>query len=235
MKIILKSFVLIMFGLLLYGCTEKKEAKIYRVGVLPADDYFFPTVEAFKEKMTELGYTEGKNIVYDIQKTNYKSKIEKAILDKWVSEKVDLIFVTPTEVAKAAKESTKNSGIPVLFANVFIEGFDIVDDMIHPGGNLTGVCYFHPDITVKSLETLLEIAPEAKRIWIPYLEGYPSVPCQLEKLRKAADTYGVKILEFPARNVTAIQSELDRRSKNDDSRYRCSNACDRPHCFLVRG
>ncbi len=218
MNISLKTIVLmlILHGLLFCGCSEKKEEKIYRVGILPANDFFYPTVDSFKEKMTKLGYIEDRNIIYDIQKTDYKAKVEKAILDKWTAEKVDLIVVTPTEVAIAAKKATKNTDIPVLFANVYIEGFDLVSDIIHPGGNMTGVRYPNPDIAVKGLEILLDISPKAKRIWLPYLKGYPAVPSQLEKLRKAADIYGVTLIEFPAEDITDIQTELDRRSKNDD-------------------
>ena len=218
MRIIFKKNILILIisGLLLCGCAEKKEDKIYRVGILPANDFFYPTIDAFKKKMTELGYIEGKNIIYDVQRTHFKSKVEKAVLDKWIAEKIDLMVVTPTEVAISAKKATKDTGIPVLFANVYIEGFDLVNDVTHPGGNLTGVRYFHPDIAVKGLETLLEIAPEAKRIWLPYMDGYPSVPSQLEKVQKAAAAFGVKIIEFPAKNIEDIESELDRKSENDD-------------------
>jgi len=38
---------------------------------------------------------EGKNVIYDVQKTNFNPPTEKRILDKWVSGKFDLIFTSP--------------------------------------------------------------------------------------------------------------------------------------------
>ena len=72
--------------------------------------------DSFKAKMTELGYIEGKNIAYDIQKTNFEPDKEQQILKKFVDDKVDLIFTFPTEVSLAAKTATQGTGIPVVFS-----------------------------------------------------------------------------------------------------------------------
>ena len=48
------------------------------------------TADGFKAKMTELGYIEGENIVYDHQKTNFDMAAYKRTLKKFVADKVDL-------------------------------------------------------------------------------------------------------------------------------------------------
>lgn len=57
--------------------------KVYHVGVLNALDYFSPAIDGFKQRMTELGYIEGTNIVYDIQ-TAPAPVGNEAIIQKFV-------------------------------------------------------------------------------------------------------------------------------------------------------
>src|SRR5215510_2409605 len=87
-----------LLTLLLSGCGATP-TKVYRVGILSGLDVFITTVDGFKTKMTELGYIEGQNITYDLQKTNSDREAEKRILQKFVDDKVDLILVFPSEAA----------------------------------------------------------------------------------------------------------------------------------------
>jgi putative tryptophan/tyrosine transport system substrate-binding protein len=201
--------------LLLNGCSEKQK-KVYRVGILCGVDFFADTADGFKTKMSELGYKEGENIVYDSQKTMFDPVAEKRILQKFVDDKVDLIFTFPTEVSLAAKAATQGTDIPVVFANANIEGVGLVNSVREPGGNVTGVRYPGPDLAIKRFEILLELAPRSKRIWIPYQQGYPIVVSQLEVLRPAAKSLGVSLVEAPANNAEDIQAALNARVKLGD-------------------
>ncbi len=206
-----------LFLMLTIGCSKNSGEKINRVGILIGAEFLMPAVDGFKEKMNENDYVEGKNIEYDIKNTNYEPEAEKAILKKWVAEKYDLIVTSPTEVTIAAKDATWGSKIPVVFTFAFTEGNDLVDSIRNPGGNLTGVRYSGADLAVKSLEILLEISPDSKRIWLPYLEEYPSVPEQLSELRKAAALLNVRLIEFPAAHSYEIAAELKARNKLSDT------------------
>ncbi|HEY2920802.1 MAG TPA: hypothetical protein VGK77_17600 [Candidatus Binatia bacterium] len=53
--------------------------KVYRIGAVVADDQFIPAINGFKQKMTELGYVEGKNIVYDFQNSQRRSGCPREI------------------------------------------------------------------------------------------------------------------------------------------------------------
>jgi len=196
--------------------TPIKTQKVYHVGILSGLNLFAPIADSFKEEMVNLGYVEGKNIVYDLQKTNFEPDKEKQILEKFVADKVDLIFGFNTEVSLEAKNATRGTGIPVVFANAFIEGNDLIENVRAPGNNITGARYPGTDVAVKRLEVLHEIAPQAKRIWLPYQKGYPSVPLQLELLRPVAASLGVTLIEFPSDNLVSLQAELEKRSKSGD-------------------
>lgn len=190
--------------------------KVYRVGILSGLDFFAPTADSFKAKMTELGYVEGKNIVYDIQKTNIAPEAEVQILSKFVADKVDLIFVFPTESSLEAKIATEGSNIPVVFAQAFTEQGGLVKSVREPGGNITGVRFPGPDLAVKRFEVLLELAPQVKRLWLPYQKGYPNIPPQLEVLRPVAAAAGVTLIEAPFATPAELQADLQARAAAAD-------------------
>jgi putative tryptophan/tyrosine transport system substrate-binding protein len=206
---------MIVATLVLSGCGATA-TKVYRVGILSGLDFFANTADSFKAKMTELGYVEGQNIIYDVQKTNVDPAAESKILDKFVADQVDLIFVFPTEVSIAAKQAIQGTNIPVVFAQAFIEQGGLVNSVREPGGNITGVRFPGPDLAVKRFEVLLELMPKAKRLWVPYQKGYPNVPPQLEALRPVAAAAGVTLVEAPFATVAELQADLQARAKSVD-------------------
>jgi putative ABC transport system substrate-binding protein len=85
-----------------------------------------------------------------------------------------------------------------------------------PGGNITGVRYHGPDIALQHFEIMCELAPQAKRMWIPYQRGYPTVASQLEVLYPAAVSVGVTLEEGPANDTAELKVLLDVRAKSAD-------------------
>jgi putative ABC transport system substrate-binding protein len=199
----------------LSGCGVQ-QPKVYRVGVLSGLNYVAVITDGFKAKMTELGYVEGQNITYDVQKTDFDLAAYRKILNKFVEDKVDLIVVFPTEATMEAKAATQGTNIPVVFTFALIEGMGIVKDVREPGGNITGVRYPGPDIALRRFEIMREIAPQAKRMLVPYQKGYPIVAPQLEMLRPAAAAAGITLVEVPAADAAELQAELDARAKSAD-------------------
>jgi putative ABC transport system substrate-binding protein len=206
---------IVVATMLLSGCAAPAP-KVYRVGILSGLDFVAVIVDGFKSKMTELGYVEGKNIVYDVQRTNFDLAVYRKILNKFVEDKVDLIVVFPTEATMEAKAATQGTDIPVVFTFSLIEGMDIVKDVREPGGNITGVRYPGPDVALKRFEIMREIAPQAKRYYVPYQKDYPICAPQLEMLRPAAVAAGITLVEFPAADKEALQADLDARAKSAD-------------------
>jgi putative ABC transport system substrate-binding protein len=207
--------LLIISCALLSGCGAKKQ-KVYHIGILSGLDYMANTADGFKAKMTDLGYVEGKNIVYDHQKTDFDMATYKNILKKFVADKVDLIFVFPTEASLEAKAATKGTDIAVVFSVANIEDTGLVNSVREPGGNITGVRYPGPDLAIKRFEIMRELTPNAKRMWIPYQRGYPIVISQLKALQPAAASADITLIEFPADNAAEVQAELSKRAESSE-------------------
>src|SRR6266508_2727992 len=209
---------IIILAMLLSGCGPAKETKVYRVGILCGYDFFYPAVAGFKAKLTELGYVEGKNIFYDVQKTNVDMDAYKLIAKKFVDDKVDMIFVFPTEASMTVKAATQGTNIPVIFDLAFtdVPGVNLIDSVREPGGNITGVRFPSADITSKRLQILLEMVPDAKRVFVPYFKGYPNVPGQLDAIRPQAKSLGVELIEYGTTSPQDLQAELDKYANSSD-------------------
>jgi putative ABC transport system substrate-binding protein len=211
------TLILIIIGsLFLSGC-RAEQSQVYRVGILSGIEFFAPTADGFKEEMAELGYVEGENITYDMQQLQVPDpEREQEIIEQFVADEVDLIFVFPTEASLSAKAATEGTDVPVLFANANIEGVDLVESVRQPGGNITGVRYPGPDLAIKRFEIMRELLPEAKRMWIPYQRGYPIVASQLEVLHPAAEAEGVTLIEAPAASPAEVEENLQALAESGD-------------------
>jgi putative ABC transport system substrate-binding protein len=215
-QLISSAILLIVVCALLSGCSKIQEEKTYHVGILSGFDTLASIADSFKAEMTELGYIEGKNIAYAMQKTNFEPDKEQQILRKFVDDKVDLIFTFPTEVSLAAKAATQGTGIPVVFSYSTIESNDLVDSVRQPGGNITGVREPGPDIFVKRLEILHEMAPQAKRVYITYNPNVPFIPSALDALRNASFLMNITLVENSVTTVEEIEADLQARNKSAD-------------------
>ncbi len=206
---------LIVAAIFLSGCIAETP-KVYHVGILSGTDAFLPIADGFKAKMTELGYVEGKNIIYDLQKTNADPAGEQRAARKFVDDKVDLIFTFPTEPSVTAQAATQGTNIPVVFAYAGIEGSTLVKSVREPGGNITGVRFPGPEQISKRLEILLEIAPSVKRVWIGYDKNYPNTAPALAALRPLALSKNVTLVEVPAATMEELKADLEARNKSAD-------------------
>lgn len=211
------SLALLVGALMVAGCigpTQENKGssdKVWHVGVLSGMSFFADTEDGFRQKMAELGYVEGKNIVYDSRKmTGYDQAAYQAALKDFRDNKVDLVLVFPTEASQEAKAAMKGTGIPVVFANVFTEDTGLIESVRQPGGDITGVRWGGPDLGLQRYEVMRELVPGATRMLLPYLRDYPTTKSQLVAVRSAASADGITLVEIPVDNATEIEQELGR-------------------------
>lgn len=213
-KLVGTILLMLLSILLLNSCSQQSQVK--RVGMLlglPGVEY---VGENFKTAMAELGYVEGENITYDIQVMGFDPEAQRAALQEFVDEDVDLIFVFPTEPTILAKEVTAGTDIPVVFTNAWIDDMGIVDSIREPGGNLTGARY-PTDIPVGRFEVMMQLLPDAKRFVIPHILGYPISQPQIDAITEVADARGVTIVPLPVTTPEELATGLEEFVTEDGS------------------
>jgi putative ABC transport system substrate-binding protein len=95
---------------------QKTPPKVYRLGLLQPGAPPEPLVEALTERLNELGYREGNNIVYEYRWAEGKLNRLPEFAKELVDLKVDVIAAFSTPAAIAAQKATQT--IPVVFGGV---------------------------------------------------------------------------------------------------------------------
>ncbi len=203
--------LLVGVGLLLSGCGDSP-AQVYRVGILVGGDTYAGIAEGFKARMAELGYVEGRNIVYEQQSSYGYPAQEQPILDKFVADKVDLIFAFSGAGIDPNTAALKTD-IPIVFVLAGPEGPNLFGNDGQRYGNITGVRFPGPEMTAKRLQFLLTLAPGAKRVYITYNRDLPANQNALTALRPLASSLNVVLVEAPVTRVEEIRADLNARAK----------------------
>jgi len=116
-------------------------------------------LEAFRAGLRDLGYQEGRDVAIEYRWANGDYARLPALFEDLVRLKVDVIVTHGTPGVMAAKQVT--STIPIVIAVVgdaLASG--LVSNLARPGGNVTGLTFFQPELIAKRLELLKEAMPD---------------------------------------------------------------------------
>jgi putative ABC transport system substrate-binding protein len=148
----------------------QQAAKVPRIGYLAANLAASPHLRAaFLQGLRDLGYVEGRNIVIEYRDAEGTYERFPALATELVALKVDVIVVTSTPAAVAVKQATRT--IPVVITwTADPVGSGLVTSLARPGGNITGLSFFSPELIGKRLELLKQAVQGVSRVaalWHP--------------------------------------------------------------------
>ena len=149
----------------------QQTAKIAQLGYLGTDRAAMPHLhEAFRQGLRDLGYVEGRNLVIESRYAEGKFERLPALAAELVARKVDVIVVSSTPAALAAKQATRT--LPIVFAasgDPVASG--LVTSLARPGGNVTGLAVLTPELVGKCLELLKQAVPGASHVAVLWHPG----------------------------------------------------------------
>ena len=169
----------------------------------PSDDV--EVISPFRKGLKEAGFDEGHNVSIEFRFAEFDVSRLPTFVAEFVSRKVTVIFAASTAAALAAKTAT--STVPIVFAT----GADPIQSSLvarlnRPGGNLTGVSFFSPQMESKRLGLLNDLVPKADLIAVLLNPNNPFFEDQLKDVNEASRALGLKIhIETASneRNITA--------------------------------
>jgi putative ABC transport system substrate-binding protein len=152
-----------MLFALCFSASAQQPTKVPRVGYMIGFLSSSPETEAFRQGLRELGYVEGKNILIEWRADEGNRDRQRAIAAELVRLKVDVIVAVGGGDIRAAKEAT--STIPIVMTQASDPvGSGFVASLAQPGGNITGLATFRPELSGKRLEILKEVVPKLSRV-----------------------------------------------------------------------
>ena len=172
----------------------QQPARVPRIGYLTNAPLSVISInrDVFRQGLRELGYIEGKNIIFEWRSGEQSRERQRAMAAELVRLKVDVIVAGGSGDIRAAKEAT--STIPIVMVNsgdAVASGF--VASLARPGGNITGLSTLRPELMGKRLELLKEILPKLSRLAL-FMGLSAGDAAQISKeLDAAAGAVGVKL------------------------------------------
>jgi len=155
----------VAFALCGVAAHAQQTGKVARIGFLDASTAsgMAVLVEVFLQELSKLGWIEGKNITIDYRFAELKNERLPELAAELVRLKVDLIVVTGTNVALAAKSATTT--IPVMMTSAADPvAAGLVASLARPGGNVTGFTAQSVELNTKRLEILKDAVPQLARV-----------------------------------------------------------------------
>ena len=158
----------IILGLLLapLAADGQQAGRVYRVGFLAqGSPEPLPASNPLAQPLRALGWVEGQNLVFERRYDEGRRDRLPALAAELVERNVSLIFTRGTPAARAAKGATATIPIVTVFVADPVRS-GLVTSLARPGGNVTGMAFFGPDVVTKQLEGLKETIPHASTVGI---------------------------------------------------------------------
>ena len=188
---VLATFILASFHL----AEAQQPAKIPRIGFVAGT--LPDSVVELRRGLRDLGYIEGKNILIEYRYAKGVAEFPNLVAEL-VRLKVDVIVVTSTAAAQAAKNATTT--IPVIFTSVGDPvGTGIVASLARPGGNVTGFSNLSPELSGKQLELLKEAFPKISHIAVLSETANTGNAASLGEMKVAAEALRVTLQRLEVR------------------------------------
>ena len=218
MRLIGLAVVLALSFLPLLDAVAQQAGKVYRVGVLASstEANFEPSVKVLREGLYAAGWVEGRNLTLDFRYPGDQYARLQELANELVKLEVDVLVTLGTPATLAAKRATTT--IPIVMESLSdVVSIGLVPNLARPGGNLTGVSGFAPELSGKRLELIREILPKADRIAVLANRANPVAVPILRVTESAAQQMRMKLHVIDVRQPAQLEAAFEtmRRERAD--------------------
>lgn len=205
-----KIFVWLLTSVLLATASPaqtQQPSNIHRIGYLSAPPISVSAarIEAFRQGLRELGYVEGRNIVIEWRSSEGKFDRLPALAADLVRLKLDIIVTGGGAATRPAKDATKTIPI-VMTQDTDPVGNGFVVSLARPGGNITGLSTYAPELSGKRLEILRQVVSKLSRVAVLVTSSYPGNARVIREIEPAAKAFGVKLQYLDVLNSKDIET-----------------------------
>jgi putative tryptophan/tyrosine transport system substrate-binding protein len=177
-------------GLLLPGLPEASMGKVTR------------------DRLRELGYTEGRDILLEPRWADGKMERLDELAVELARLQLDAIIAYTTPGAIAARKATTTIPIVFLFVGDPV-GAGVVPSLAHPAGNATGLSLLATELSGKRLEILLELAPKTSRVAMLWNDANTGMVLRSREALDAAAKLGVAVKSVGVHDLISFDSAFE--------------------------
>jgi putative tryptophan/tyrosine transport system substrate-binding protein len=164
-------------------------------------------VSAFRESLAKLGWLDGQNIRIDIRWQSGEAGPMQADVVGALGLNPDVIVCGGTEVLTELRRRTNTT--PIVFVNVGDAlAAGLVQNLAHPGGNVTGFTSVESSIGGKWVELLKEIAPRVDHVLLLFNPQNPTWQFHVPAIEAAARSLGIQPTTARVNNAAEIEPAI---------------------------
>jgi putative ABC transport system substrate-binding protein len=203
-----REFISLLGGAAAWPLSARAQqpAKVPRIGILsPAASETAASLSAFREKIRDLGYVEGKTIALDFRLSKGIMDALPALAAELVRLPVNVIVTDTTSATLAAFAATHT--IPIVMGTTGGDpvALGLAKSISRPGGNVTGAQML-TGLSQKRLQLLKQAFPGAEHIAVLANPKDEISVSEMPKAEMAAAQMGVRLIPFAASTPAEISA-----------------------------
>lgn len=188
------------------------QPRIRMVGVLAASDFRLDKLAGLREALSSYGFVEGENTRFLVKNARGNRQKLRPLAEELVREGVEVIITTGRVETEAAKDVTREEGIPLVFMGLTAVTQDnLVEDLLRPRQGITGVHNDHAALSGKRLELLAKLLPQADKFLVIYDPTVVPTGESLAAVRSCAQKLQVALAEEPVTNEEELRKLFERQ------------------------
>ncbi len=177
---------------------------------------FLPLFTAFRDKLKELGWTEGRNLTIETRLGRGDVRRMRDDAGLLLGSKPDVILAQGTPGLTAVREHSRT--IPVVFVLVADPvHLGLIESLARPGGHATGLTNFEFSIGGKWLELLKELSPRVGHVTFISNPANPNADSFSGFIASSGRSAGLDIVTASARNASDIALAITNAGRRSDA------------------
>jgi len=205
--LVVRSVITLMLLAAVVVAEAQPSTKVPQIGVMTSG---FPEsiahlLEGFKQGLRENGYVDGKNVQLKLQYAEGKTERLPSLAAELVRAKVDVIVAIPNPSIEAARQATQTIPIVMPIGSDPV-GAGFVATLARPGGNITGLSAYSPELNGKRLELLKETVPKLSRVALLVSGNVPGNAVDLKETEAAARSLQLRTTLLEVRSSSDLEN-----------------------------
>jgi len=189
------------------------EPRVVGIGLL-ANEATPESGPVLRRVLRDLGWVEGQNTKTWYRYAQGRFELFPGHAQELLRVGVHVIVAAGPPAIEAARQATKTVPIVVATTDDPVAN-GLVASARRPGGNLTGLSLFVPELARRRLELLKHAVPRATRIAVLWNPSNPTAALELKAMHAAARTLGVALVPVEFREDAEFGEALHRLKAED--------------------